>query len=238
MTMVLSTGVRSSTEVRSGNGVLVIGAGGLGCPAIARLAAVGVGRLGVAEFDAVEESNLPRQLLYHLDDVGRPKLDVVRERLDALPGRSAFELVLHAGIARGDEPWMADYAVVIDAVDTADQKFALHDALVRRGIPLVHAGASGWEAQVLTVVGPGCLRCLFGAGSGEAPDCRRAGVLGPVVGLAGILAAEEAVRVLGGGTPRYHRNLWSADASAGRVREVPVSPDPDCPVCSPIRRVS
>lgn len=222
----------ASAGARSGTGVLVLGAGGLGCPAIAHLAAVGVARIGVAEFDVVEESNLPRQLLYRFADIGRSKLDVVRERMEAVPGRSAFDLRLHPGIARGDESWIDEYGVVIDAVDAAEQKFALHDAIVSRGIPLVHAGASGWEAQVLTVRGPGCLRCLFGTQSGEAPDCRRAGVLGPLVGLAGILAAADAVRVLEGRAPRHLGRLWSIDASAGRVREVPVAPDPACPICS------
>ncbi len=157
-------------------GVLVIGAGGLGCPAIRRLAAAGVSRLGVAEFDTVEESNLPRQTLYRESDVGRPKLEVVRERLDVLPGRGAFLLELHDVIVRGDEDWLDTYAVIIDAVDTAEQKFALHDAIVRRNIPFVHAGASGWDAQLFTIRGPGCLRCLFGeskSGGEEAPGYRQ-----------------------------------------------------------------
>lgn len=230
--MVIIRTVKKDTHKSAAPGsVLVIGAGGLGCPAIEHLAASGVSRLGVAEFDTVEASNLPRQLLYRGEDVGRSKLEVLRERLESLPGRASFALSLHDGIVRGDEEWLEEYAVVVDAVDTADQKLALHDALVARGIPLVHAGASGWEAQVLVVDGPGCLRCLFGDAPGEAPDCRRDGVLGPVVGLAGVLAACEALAILESRPPRFLRRYWSLDARTGRTRIVPVPPRPDCPIC-------
>jgi len=214
--------------------VLVIGAGGLGCAALRHLAASGVGRIGIADYDTVESSNLPRQLLYSSDDLGRLKVDAAKERLNCLPGGAAIDIVTYETIVRGDEDFIADYGVVIDAVDRADVKLALHDSLVARRIPFVHAAASGWEGQGLTIDGAGCLRCVFGASTvGDPPDCQRAGIIGPVVGLVGHLAADDALRIVSGNIPRWRRALWKLNALESRSKLIPFLPDPNCPIgCS------
>jgi molybdopterin/thiamine biosynthesis adenylyltransferase len=212
--------------------IFVVGAGGLGCPALRHLASSGVARLGLAEFDRVEVSNLPRQTLYRETDIGRAKVDVAAEALARLPGSASVTVETYAAVIRGDEEFLSEYDVVIDAIDRADQKLALHDRVVARGIRFVHAAATGWEGQGLSVTGSGCLRCLFGDSSDpDAPDCRRAGIVGPVVGLVGLLAADEALRLIEGRTGRWERSFWSVDARTGRCRRVPIEPRADCSVC-------
>lgn len=214
--------------------ILVIGAGGLGCAALRHLAASGVHRIGIADFDTVEVSNLPRQLLYAPSDVGRLKAEVAKERLKGLPGGAAIAIETYPVVVRGDEDFIADYRVVIDAVDRADVKLALHDSIVARRIPFIHAAASGWEGQGLTIDGGGCLRCLFGiSAENDPPDCRRTGIIGPVVGLVGHLAADEALRILSGASPRWRRALWKLNALESRSKLIPFLPDPNCPIeCS------
>lgn len=218
--------------------VLVAGAGGLGTSALKHLVSSGVSRVGICDFDRVELSNLPRQLLYRETDIGRLKTEVAREVLERLPGTASVDLRTHEGVIRGDEEFIAEYEVVIDALDRADAKLVFHDHLRARGLRLVHAAATGWVGQGLTITGPGCLRCLFGdsrvgdARVGiDAPDCRRAGIVGPVVGLLGLLAADEAVRLLDGRRGRWQNAFWTFDGLAGRTQMVKNSPRADCPIC-------
>lgn len=223
----MSNGIRERASA-----ILVIGAGGLGCPALEHLASSGVWRLGIADYDRVETSNLPRQLLYGDADIGRLKVEVARERLLRLPGAPSMRIDIHEEMMRGNEGFIEEYSVVIDATDRADVKLALHDAVVARGISFIHAAASGWLGQGLTIVDPGCLRCLFGSAAlADAPDCRTAGIFGPVVGLVGLGAAEEALRVVSGRRPRWKGAFWSIDAREGRERVTGVAPDPECSVC-------
>lgn len=216
-------------------GVIVIGAGGLGCASLVRLASAGVSRIGIADFDRVETSNLPRQVLYSEEDLGRSKALAAADKLRRLPGGGALELTTYQLILKGDEDFLAEYSVVIDAVDRVDVKLRLHDSVVARRIPLVHAASSGWEGQLLTVAGGGCLRCLFGldsAGAYDPPDCSRAGAVGPVVGLVGTIAAEEAIRIVTGDPPKWSNALWRIDARTGVERSVTITKDPRCDVCS------
>lgn len=211
--------------MRKTNSVLVIGAGGLGCAALRHLAASGVDRIGIADCDRVEISNLPRQLLYSHADLGKQKTSAAAEALRRMPGSPSWTIATYDQIVRGDENFLAEYDVVIDCIDQADAKLALHDAVVARGIRFVHAGASGWEGQCLSVEGPGCLRCLFGSAGEIELDCRRQGVIGPVVGLLGLIAAEEALN------PRLVRRLFSLDALAGRSRHIAFDPEESCSIC-------
>jgi len=211
--------------------VLVIGAGGVGCAALGHLAARGVGRLGLADPDRVEASNLPRQLLYDEADIGRPKAEVAAARLGALAGASVR---IEARVARiaGDEKWLGGYDVVIDAADRAATKLALHDALVRRCVPYVYAAATGWSAQVLAVSqGRGCLCCLFGDEAAAIQDGGEAGILGPVAGLSGVLAARQALHLARTGQTDGCGRFRAVDARRGRVQIACVRRDEDCPVC-------
>jgi len=222
-------------ELLSSKTALVIGAGGLGGPALLGLASAGVGRLVVVDGDAVETSNLARQPLFAEVDLGRRKAQVAVERL----GRLFTGLTLTAVDGRFDEAsapgLLAGVDVVVDGSDNFETKFLASDAAVRAGVALVHGGVLRYTAQLLTVV-PGasaCLRCLFEAPPprGEVPVCADAGVLGPLAGFAGALMGAEAARVLAGERGAYVGRLMVYEARGARARAVAVRPRPDCPAC-------
>ncbi len=217
-------------EVRA----LVIGVGGLGCPAALALARAGVGMLGLVDPDVVDSSNLPRQLLYDDGDVGHAKVDVAAARLRAI-APAARIVANRARFTAGDSAWLRDFDVVLDGTDSIAAKFAVSDAAVAAGVPLVHAGAVDWRAQLLTIV-PGvsaCYRCVFEEAppADDVPSCQDAGVLGPVVALAGSLQAADALRVATGATPHFVDRLLSIDLRAGAWRSVPVARRPRCAAC-------
>ncbi len=214
--------------------VVVIGVGGLGCPAATALARAGVGTIGLVDPDVVDLSNLPRQLLYRDADVGRAKVEVAAERLRALaPGVRVVATRARFGLA--DAARLRDFDVAVDGTDSIAAKFAVSDAAVAAGVPLVHAGAIGFRAQLLTVL-PGvtaCYRCVFEEAPppDDAPSCQEAGVLGPVVALAGSLQAADALRVVAGERPLFADRLLSIDCRTGTWRSVPVARTPDCAAC-------
>jgi molybdopterin-synthase adenylyltransferase len=223
----------NTSEIGRGR-VLVIGVGGLGAPAALALARAGVGTLGLVDPDVVETSNLPRQPLYGDADVGRPKVDVARERLATVaPGTRV--VATRARFTERDAAWLRDFDVVVDGTDTIAAKFAVNDAAVAVRTPLVHAGAIDFRAQLLTVL-PGasaCYRCVFEEPppDDDVPACSEAGVLGPVVALAGSLEAAEAAALLAGRPPRLAGRLLSIDLRTGSWRSVPVARSPRCATC-------
>ena len=227
----------TSAERISRGRVLVIGVGGLGAPAATALAAAGVGALGLIDPDAVEVSNLHRQPLYTDADLGRPKVEVAAERLRAL-APALQVLGWRARFGPLDAHRLRGFDVVVDGTDTIAAKFALSDAAVAAGVPLVHAGVLGFRAQLLTVL-PGrsaCYRCVFedAPPPGDVPSCQEAGVLGPVAALAGALQAAEAIRLLAGEPAAWANALLVIDTLGGRWRTVPLALNPRCPACTPI----
>jgi len=214
--------------------VIIIGVGGLGTPAAMALAMAGVGTLSLVDPDQVDVSNLPRQPLYHDEDVGRPKVDVAARRLAAIRGSLAIET--HAlRFGSRDVDLLEDADLVLDGTDTIESKFAVNDAAVGAGVPLVHAGAIGFRAQLMTVL-PGrtaCYRCVFedAPPPDDTPSCDAAGVAGPVVALAGALQATEALRLLGGARPLFADRLLAIDARDGAWRSVPLRRRAGCRAC-------
>jgi adenylyltransferase/sulfurtransferase len=220
---------------------LIIGAGGLGCPAALALAAAGVRRFGVVDDDRVDASNLHRQVLHGDGDVGAPKVasfarglarrypDVrVETRAVRFDATNAAELV-------------AAYDVVVDGSDNFATKFLVNDAAVLARRPLVHGAAVGLGGQLLTVPAGGrpCYRCLFEEppAPGVGPSCAEAGVLGPVPGVIGALAGVEAARILRGETPAFVGRLVQYDSRAMLVRSVRFNPNRSCAVCGPEARI-
>jgi molybdopterin/thiamine biosynthesis adenylyltransferase len=219
--------------------VLIVGLGGLGSPAALALAEAGVGMLGLVDPDRVELSNLHRQPLYTEDDLGTPKVEAAVVRLrDRHPS-----LRLEAWAARFDgevAQLLGGFDAVLDGTDSIAAKFAVNDAAVVRGVPLVHAGAAGTRAQLLTVL-PGataCYRCLFEEPPppDEIPSCQEAGVLGPAVVLAGTLQAAEAVRLLAGPGPMLAGRLLTFDTRTGSWRRIIVPRRPACAACGDLDR--
>jgi molybdopterin/thiamine biosynthesis adenylyltransferase len=214
---------------------LVIGAGGLGGPALLTLAAGGVGRLVVVDDDAVETSNLNRQPLFAEADLGRRKAAAAAARLQALHPGLRVEPLDRRFDAGGAEALCRAADVVVDGSDNFATKFLASDAALRAGRPLVHGGVLRTTAQVLTVVPglSGCLRCLFEAPPppGQVPSCAEAGVVGALAGFAGALMGAEALRLLAGERGAYTGRLLVHEARSGRSRLVVVRRRVGCPAC-------
>lgn len=215
--------------------VLVVGAGGLGSPAALYLAAAGVGTLGIVDDDVVEESNLQRQVLHRTEDVGSRKVDSAERTLRALnPATTVIkhDERLEAGTV---DRLIGGYDVIVDGSDTLATRYVLNDAAVRLGKPVVHASVYRWEGMVTTFVpfeGP-CYRCLYPVQPPDelAPACDVAGVMGVLPGLAGVLQATEALKLILGSGETLAGRLLTFDARSGRFDEVTVPRDPSCPAC-------
>ena len=216
--------------------VLLIGAGGLGSPAAMYLAAAGVGTLGIVDFDVVDVSNLQRQILHHMDDVGRPKVETAAEAIAAL--NPDVKVVSHRLLLRSDNAMdvIRGYDVVVNGSDNFPTRYLVNDACAMLGIPLVDGSIYRFEGQVAVfdpARGGPCYRRLYPAPPppGEVPSCAEGGVLGVLPGIVGSLQASEALKlILGIGEPLTGR-LLLFDALENRFRQVMVHKDPACPVC-------
>jgi adenylyltransferase/sulfurtransferase len=219
-------------------GVLLIGAGGLGCGTALALAAAGLSRLGVVDDDRVDRSNLHRQVLHRPERVGQEKGESLRQEVAArFPG---LDVVTHHErfVAGSAARLLSSYEVLVDGSDNLGTKFLANDAAVLAGKPLVHGAAVGTVGQLLGVPAGGrpCYRCLFEElppADADAPSCAEAGVLGPVPGVIGALQALEALRFLRGQAPLFVGRLLRYDAVALEVREVRFRANPSCAVCGP-----
>lgn len=216
--------------------VLVIGAGGLGSPAALYLAAAGVGTLGIADFDRVEEHNLQRQLLHDSDAVGQPKVASALRRLRSV--NPHVHAVGHEGAVTAENAGalFAQYDVIVDGSDTFATRYLVNDAAVLAKKPLVHGSIFRFEGQVAVfdpARGGPCYRCVFPEPppAGSVPNCGEAGVLGALCGVIGSLQALEAIKLIAGfGEPLIGR-LLTYDALAQEFRTLRVARDPDCAVC-------
>jgi molybdopterin/thiamine biosynthesis adenylyltransferase/rhodanese-related sulfurtransferase len=216
--------------------VLLVGAGGLGSPAALYLAAAGVGTLGIVDFDVVDVSNLQRQILHTTDRVGERKVESARRSIQAL--NPDITVVPHEEMLTTDnvERIIAGYDVILDGTDTFETRYALNDAAVAAGIPVVHASVFRFEGQ-LSVFKPfegPCYRCLYPTPPPPelAPGCSVAGVLGVVPGIMGLLQANEVLKLLLGiGEPLVGR-LLLFDALETSFTELRLRRDPACPACS------
>ncbi|MGH9410049.1 MAG: molybdopterin-synthase adenylyltransferase MoeB, partial [Vicinamibacterales bacterium] len=215
--------------------VLCIGAGGLGSPAALYLAAAGVGRLGIVDFDAVDFSNLQRQILHGTPDVGRSKLQSAKDRLNAInPGVeiATYETALSSKNAL---ELFRDYDVILDGTDNFPTRYLVNDACVLVGKPNAYGSIFRFEGQASVFAMPGgpCYRCLYPEPPppGLVPSCAEGGVLGVLPGIIGTIQATETIKlILGTGEPLVGR-LLLYDAFKMRFRELKLRRDPECPVC-------
>lgn len=216
--------------------VLCIGAGGLGSPVALYLAAAGIGRIGIVDFDRVDLSNLQRQILHGTEDVGRAKVDSARERLAEI--NPEVEVVTHAVrfSAANARELAADYDLIIDGTDNFTTRYLSNDLAVLTGKPNVYGSIYRFEGQVSVFApqrGGPCYRCLFPdpPEPGQVPSCAEGGVLGILPGIVGAMQANEAVKlILGIGDPLIGR-LVHFDALSFRFREIKLRRDPQCAVC-------
>lgn len=219
-----------------GSRVLVIGAGGLGSPAAMYLAAAGVGTLGILDFDRVDVTNLQRQLLHDTADVGRPKVESAKERINEL--NPNVEVISHDVALTSENALeiLEGYEVIVDGTDNFPVRYLVNDATQILGKPLVYGSIYQFEGQA-TVFLPGpnvpCYRCLFPEPPppGTVPSCAEGGVFGVLPGIVGSIQAVEAIKlIVGVGDPLVGR-LLLFDSLAMEFRTVKLKWDPHCPVC-------
>ena len=218
--------------------VLCIGAGGLGSPAALYLAAAGVGRLGLVDPDQVEVTNLQRQILYGEGDIGRPKLEAARERLQQT--NPHVEVIGHAEyFTAANAREIADgYDILLDGTDNFPTRYLSNDVAVWQGKPNVYGSILRFEGQVSVFaphLGGPCYRCMSPQPpkSGLVPTCAEGGVLGVLPGLVGTLQALEVIKLITGlGKPLIGR-LLHVDTLTLRFRDFTLRRDSECPVCGP-----
>lgn len=220
--------------------VLLIGLGGLGSPLAMYLATCGVGRLTLADPDRVELANLQRQILYGTSSVGRAKTEEARRVVEELNPEIRIDTVdeyLKGDLLR-EQVQVAD--LVVDATDNFETRLAINQACVESATPLVSGAVIRMEGQVAVFrnqeEGDACYQCLFGDEPVPEEGCSETGVLGPVAGAVASVQAVEAIKcLLSIGKPLYNR-LLLYDAREAQWRVVELIADPECPICSSIRR--
>jgi molybdopterin/thiamine biosynthesis adenylyltransferase len=222
--------------------VLLVGVGGLGAPAALYLAAAGVGTLGLLDPDAVALSNLQRQVLYAVEDIGRGKALSAGLRLSALNPEIEIEPLARALDAANAADLVQTYDLVLDGTDDFATRFAVNAACVAEGKPLISGAIGRWTGQV-GVFGAGltrglpaaerqpCYRCLVPDIPPEAETCAVMGVVGALAGVVGSMMALEAIKIITGAGEPLSGRLWLYDALEGESRTVRVSADPGCVAC-------
>ncbi len=221
--------------------VLLVGAGGLGSPLALYLAAAGVGRLGLVDFDVVDETNLQRQVLHGTKDVGRPKLESARDRILDINPHVQVDLYETRLTSENALDIIKEYDLVADGTDNFPTRYLVNDACVLAGKPNVYASIFRFEGQVSvfgTPDGP-CYRCLYPEPPppGLVPSCAEGGVLGVLPGLVGTIQATEVIKmILGIGTPLIGR-LLLVDALHMQFRTLKVRKNPECPICGEHRTI-
>ena len=227
-------GVEGQRKLKAAK-VLCIGAGGLGSPVAMYLAAAGVGRLGIVDFDTVDFSNLQRQILHGTPDVGRSKLASAKDRLNALNPNVQVDTYETALSSQNALQIFEPYDIVVDGTDNFPTRYLVNDACVLLGKPNAYGSIFRFEGQAsvfATKDGP-CYRCLYPEPPppGLVPSCAEGGVLGVLPGLIGVLQATETLKlIMGIGEPLVGRFLI-VDALRMKFRELKLRKDPDCPVC-------
>lgn len=225
-------GQRALKEAR----VLVVGAGGLGSPALMYLAAAGVGTIGVIDADVVENSNLQRQVIHPDANIGMPKVFSAQRAMEA---QNPFVTVrpYHRRFDEGFAETLSDYDLILDGTDNFETRYAANRMAVAAGIPLISGALSQWEGQ-LSVFDPQnggpCYQCIFpkAPAAGLAPSCAEAGVAAPLPGVIGAMMAMEAVKVITGAGSALRSQMLIYDALYGESRKIALKPRSDCPVCS------
>lgn len=215
--------------------VLCVGAGGLGCPTLLYLAGAGVGHIGIVDNDVVDESNLQRQTLYTVDDLGQPKVSAAQKRLNAFNPKINITPHITRLTADNASEILAPYDIVIDGSDNFATRFLVNDVCVRLQKPLVYGSVQKFEGQASVfdaTQGP-CYRCLFPElpGPGMGANCAEAGVLGVVPGLIGMIQATEALKLILGKGQTLLGRLLVVDTLSMAFRQIEIPKDKDCPCC-------
>ncbi len=209
--------------------VIIAGAGGLGSASSIYLASAGVGRIRIIDCDKVAISDLNRQILYSDGDIGKRKVNLAKERLEALNPTIQVEAVGEAITENNVFELVADYNLIVDGMDNLPARYLLNRAALRRNIPLFHGAVYGFEGQATTII-PGktlCLRCLYR----ETVPVSKTAVLGTTPAVIGCIQATEVVKYVVGIGELLTNRLLIYDGLSSRFREVGVKKDPECDEC-------
>jgi sulfur-carrier protein adenylyltransferase/sulfurtransferase len=216
--------------------ILCIGTGGLGSPIALYLAAAGIGRLGLVDYDVVDFSNLQRQILHGTDDVGRKKLNSAKDRIKAV--NPNVQVDLHDMVFRSENAMqiVRDYDIVIDGTDNFPTRYLSNDVCVLARKPNVYGSIFRFDGQCTVFaphLGGPCYRCMFPEPPppGMVPSCAEGGVLGVLPGIIGVIQAIEAIKLIMGIGDSLIGRLVSVDALKLRFREFKIRKDPNCPIC-------
>ena len=221
--------------------VALIGTGGLGSPAALYLAAAGIGRIGLVDFDVVDVSNLQRQVIHGTKDIGRKKLESARDSMHDINPYQQIDLYEEALTSDNAMRIFEPYDIIVDGTDNFPTRYLVNDACVLSGKPNVYGSIFRFDGQATvfaTKDGP-CYRCLYPEPPppGLVPSCAEGGVLGILPGVIGVIQATETVKlILGIGEPLIGR-LMLYDALAMRFRELKIRRSPECPICGPNRTI-
>jgi sulfur-carrier protein adenylyltransferase/sulfurtransferase len=216
--------------------ILCIGAGGLGSPIALYLAAAGIGRMGLVDYDIVDFSNLQRQILHGTDDVGRKKLNSARDRIKAVNPNVRVDL--HDTLFRSENAMqlVQDYDIVIDGTDNFPTRYLSNDVCVLTKKPNIYGSIFRFDGQCTVFaphLGGPCYRCMFPEPPppGMVPSCAEGGVLGVLPGIIGVMQAIEAIKLIIGIGESLIGRLVSFDALKLRFKEFKIRKDPNCPIC-------
>lgn len=218
--------------------VLVIGAGGLGSPVLMYLAAAGVGTLGIVDDDEVDITNLQRQIVHGTEDIGRPKVDSARARLESINPEVEIRTYPYRITPANALELIADYDLVLDGCDNFETRYMINDACYFSKTPLVSAALLRFEGQLTTIRAyedgdAPCYRCIFPnpPAPGMVPRCEQAGIFGAVAGVLGTMQATEALKALLGLGRSLSGRLVLYDAMNSDMRSLKVKRDPGCALC-------
>ena len=216
--------------------VLVIGAGGLGAPALQYLAAAGIGTIGVIDDDDVDNANLQRQVIHRHEMIGKPKVLSARKAMEAQ--NPYVEVRSHQRRLVGENAWelFSQYDLILDGTDNFDTRYISNRTAVELGKPLVSGALAQWEGQVSVfdpARGAPCYQCIFPTPPAAhlAPSCSEAGVIGPLPGVVGSIMAVEAIKLVTGAGESLRGAMLIYDALYAETRKIHLKRRADCPIC-------
>ena len=228
-------GLEAQEKLKSSS-VLIIGAGGLGCPLSIYLAAAGVGHIGIVDFDNVDLSNLQRQILYTTEDVGKPKAEMAKKRILQMNPNLKVSTYKVPLTSQNAKEISKDYELIIDGTDNFPTRYLVNDLCVQTGKKNVFGSIFRFDGQLTIFDGKNgpCYRCLYPdpPPPGMVPSCAEGGVLGILPGIVGVMQATEAIKLLTGIGKNMTGRLIIFDALTMKFKEVKIRKDPSCPVCS------
>jgi len=221
--------------------VLVIGAGGLGSPNLLYLAAIGVGTIGIVDSDNVDITNLQRQIIHWTPDIGKPKIDSVKEKITKMNPDINVITYNERVDANNISDIIKDYDFIIECTDNFAAKYLINDACVLNKKPYSHCGVLTFNGQMITYTpGNTCLRCLYSSPphSGTYPSSSDVGIFGTVPGIFGVLQTTEAVKYIIGKGNLLINTFLNLDVLNSEFFPIKVKPNSKCPICGDNPRIT